>query len=271
MAAALLIANQAASAQWTMGARGTAMGQAHTALPSDPWSVFHNPAMIDDDNRYFALFAIRNFGMKELEDHAAVFSMPVLFNRESAGAAVSGGIHSYGFRLFRETRLLAGSSFRLHSVRVGLTATYVHTSIRNYGSGGSLVVNAGIASTIAGNLTIGFRWLNLFHDGLPFWSRDPPEVPHHPAEMAAGLTWRIVPSLLASFDLVNDVMHPITLRSGFEAEVLQGFFLRGGWTTRPFTWSAGAGFRVSSIKSSLAVRHHEVLGLSPGLGCTIFF
>lgn len=259
------------TAQWTMGARNIAMGQAYTALPSDTWAIFHNPAMMDSSERRFSVFAIRYYGLKELEDHAAVISLPLSKLSESYNMIVSGGVHSYGYSLYRETRLLAGGAIRARPLRAGLTLRYNHLRISGYGSSGSMLFDAGLALEVAEGITLGYRWLNIFQDGFPPGGNDPDETPLYPTEMATGLSWRFAQGLLISTEILKDALHPFTIRSGLEVEVYPKVYIRGGWTSRPFTWSAGTGLQISAIIVSIAVQKHEVLGLSPGFNCTFTF
>lgn len=253
-------------AQWSMGSRNIAMGQAYTALQEEYWALFHNPALIDQQNRMIGFFSIRYYGLSELEDHTAMFSRPLKFsisgNDISAGLAA--GIHSYGFELYRETQLRTGWSARFQNFRFGFTAKYTHLRIRNYGSKGALLFDAGLAAGLTENIMAGIRVTNIFRGG-----EGSDEQTLYPAETAIGISWQVIPEFLLSMDLIKDDLYPVSLRSGVEFEMIPGVFLRGGWTSSPFTWSAGAGFRISRVITGVVVQNHDILGLSPGIDCFI--
>jgi hypothetical protein len=66
-------------AQATLGARPVALGQASTALPGSPWSVFENVAMISEQQPEVSFFGMRYYGLSELSDIAAVITYPTPF------------------------------------------------------------------------------------------------------------------------------------------------------------------------------------------------
>lgn len=259
-------ASAPADAQWTMGARSIAMGQAHTALADDAWAVFHNPAALPGEDVRISFFSIRYYGLRELEDHAAAVSVsvPSLLRPSSRRIALGTGIHTYGFELFRETRARLAVAAVHDRLRIGLSASYVHMRIPGYGSRGSPVLDAGIIAELTDTFLIGYRMTHL----LPSADTDT-ETDRHPAEIAAGIGWRGIRGLVVTADMVKDSLHPLALRSGAELTFPGPISLRGGWTSRPFTWSAGAGIRLDPIRGNLAVQKHDILGLSPGFDIQI--
>ncbi|TVQ66169.1 MAG: hypothetical protein EA363_13265 [Balneolaceae bacterium] len=251
-----------AQAQWSMGARSIAMGQAHTALPSDTWALFHNPASMRTGNTVLGFFTIRYYGIRELEDQAAVLSVPLhpFRKRNQMDVSMGAGFHTYGFDLYRETRAISGVALRLDRLRIGFSANYVHIRIDGYGSRGSPVFDAGVIAGLGNGFQIGYRISHILATDSGDWETD-----LHPSEMAGGISWNGMKGLLMAVDLVKDSLHPLSLRAGAEAELPGGLFLRGGWTSRPFTWSAGTGLQLNRIHGNLAVQKHDVLGLSPGI------
>jgi len=245
-----------------MGARSVAMGQAHTALSADAWALFHNPASMDTEKTILGFFAIRYYGLKELEDQAAVLSMPLQpFRRwNRLDISLAAGFHTYGFDLYRETRAISGAALRFERLRIGFSANYVHIRIDGYGSRGSPVFDAGMVADLGNSFQVGYRISHIL-------STDSGEVETdlHPSEMAGGVSWNGMKRLVLAADVVKDSLHPLSLRAGVEAELPGGLFLRGGWTSRPFTWSAGTGLQLNRIHGNLAVQKHDVLGLSPGI------
>ena len=257
-----------AHAQWSMGARNMALGKAHTALPSDNWAVFYNPALIDHDNASAGFFAIRHYGLRELEDHAAVVSIPsgAHFRWLKLPIATAAGFHSYGFDLFRETQVRLGISIRIERIQVGFSTSYNHLRVEGYGSHSSPVFDSGILIELTDRLRMGYRISNLFHTG----SRSS-EINTHPAEMSGGFSWYGLPGILLTADVVKDDLHPLSVRTGAEVRLAENIAIRGGWTTRPFTWSAGAGLQISGFQGNFAVQKHEILGLSPGIDLMFAF
>ncbi len=248
--------------QWTMGARSIAMGQAHTALDDDTWAAFHNPAALPGEKPVLGFFSIRYYGLRELEDHAVTISVPGpgFLRTDKSKMALAAGIHTYGFDLYRETRARLGAAAGFDRFRIGLSASYVHIRIEGYGSRGSPVFDAGIVAGLSDSFRVGYRISHLLQTDSGKMETD-----LHPAEMAGGISWNGIGGLLITADLVKDSLHPLSLRTGAEVEMPGRLFLRAGWTSRPFTWSAGAGLHLSKIRGNLAVQKHDVLGLSPGI------
>jgi hypothetical protein len=260
---AWLLAGTAApvEAQWTMGARSVAMGQTHTALADDAWAVFHNPATLPGKDIVIGFFSIRYYGLRELEDHAAAISIPgpTFIRSETLRVAFGAGVHTYGFELFRETRARLALAAGIDRIRVGFSASYVHIRIQGYGSRGSPIFDAGIVAELTDSFLIGYRISHLLQPGDRGMETD-----LNPAEMAGGISWTGIRGLLVTADLIKDSLHPLSLRSGAEIELPGRLFIRGGWTSQPFTWSAGAGLQLDKVQGNLAIQKHEVLGLSPG-------
>ncbi len=258
----LIIMAASVRAQWTMGARSVAMAQAHSALPSDTWAVFHNPAALNPNEFALGFFAIRYYGLRELEDHAVTLSMPLqrFVKMEKFAAVMAAGVHTYGFDIYRRTQTRIGLAVQFNRFRVGFTANYAHLQIKGYGSRGSPLFDTGIIAKITDSFRVGYRMSNLFNTG-----NGGSEADIYPAEMSGGFSWAGIPGLLITADLVKDLLYPVSLRSGVEAQLPGGLFLRGGWTAHPFTWSAGAGIHIARFRGNLAVQRHEVLGMSPGI------
>ncbi len=265
----LIIGSQASAyAQWTMGGRSVAMAKAHSALPSDLWAVFHNPAALHPEEAAFGFFAIRYYGLRELEDHAATLSYPLqrLFAPEKLSATLAAGVHTYGFDLYRRTQSRIGMALHLDRFSIGLAANYAHLQIKGYGSRGSPLFDAGIIANLSESFRVGYRLTNVFNTG-----NEGAEADIHPAEMSGGVSWKAITGLLIAADVVKDLLHPASLRTGTEISLPGGLYLRGGWTSLPFTWSAGAGIKVYRLCGNFAVQRHEVLGLSPGVDVQLAF
>lgn len=265
---AIILAANAANAQYTMGGRNTAMGQTHTALSNDTWALFHNPAQMSTHNRQLAFFSIRYYGLRELEDHAALFSAPLSLDllNHSLLLGFAAGLHTYGFELYRKTQIRTGLSLPLNRFQFGFALCYLHTLIQDYDSNGAAILDIGLTAKMAENFLFGSRISNVF----PFATGNSGNNPY-PVEMAAGLSWIGIDRLILAFDIVKEAQFPLSFRSGFEVEMASSLYLQGGWTSTPFTWSAGSGIHLSRFQTHLAVQKHDVLGLSPGIEFSFSF
>lgn len=245
-------------AQAVMGARENALGQAVSALPGSRWSVFGNPAMLDEEVRSAAFFGIRNYGFAELTDKAAAVTFPVPIG------VLGAGVHRYGYDLFSETRVRLSYKSSYGGFHYGLTLNYSHVSQGGgYGSAGALGIDAGIAASLSGRLWIGARATNV---NLPEY-RDSGE--RLPGELGIGFSYRLSEVALFLAETVKDVRFPLSFRGGVEVTVLGNCTGRIGITTGPVTYSAGLGVGSARWRINLAVRNHADLGISPGLDLTL--
>lgn len=246
-------------AQLTLGARGAAMGQAVTALQTDSWSVFSNPAMLPSAGNTASFYGIRNYGFSELTDVA-------LSGHYAHRFGTSGiGLHTYGDDLFRESRFRTAHMYEYSGIRVGLIANYTHMSIESYGSAGTLTLDAGIAYSIVEGLWIGARATNM-NRGQIGVARE--ELPR---ELAVGVAYTLSDRATVSSDVVKDARFPMAYRGGLEVRIFEELYLRGGITTEPVTYSVGMGYNHSSFGVNIVARQHYVLGWSPGIDFSFNF
>ncbi|MCH8556694.1 MAG: hypothetical protein LAT84_02675 [Balneolia bacterium] len=250
---------QHAEAQLTLGARGASMGQAVTALQTDSWSVFSNPAMLPSSGNAASFYGIRNYGFSELTDVA-------LSGHYAHAFGTSGiGLHTYGDDLFRESRFRAAHMYEYSGIRVGLITNYTHVSIENYGSAGTLTLDAGIAYSIIEGLWVGARATNM-NRGQIGEARE--ELPR---ELAVGVAYTLSDRATVSSDVVKDARFPMAYRGGLEVRIFEELYLRGGITTEPLTYSVGMGYNHSSFGVNIVAQQHYVLGWSPGLDFSVNF
>lgn len=254
-----IVPTEQAEAQLTLGARGASMGQAVTALQTESWSVFSNPAMLPLNGNAASFYGIRNYSFSELTDVA-------LAGHYSHNFGTSGlGLHTYGDDIFRESRFRIAHMYEYSGMRVGLIANYTHMSIENYGSAGTLTLDAGLAYSIIEGLWVGARATNL-NRGKIGEARE--ELAR---ELAVGVAYTLSDRATVSSDVVKDSRFPMAYRGGLEVRIYEELYLRGGITTEPVTYSVGMGYNHSSFGINIVAQQHYLLGWSPGLDFSINF
>jgi hypothetical protein len=250
-----------------MGAASAGMGMTGVSGSDPGWAVFNNPALMSTDENTVSFYGLRYAGFAELTDMAAAISLQTPFG------TVGAGVHRYGFELFSENRFLAGWKYSIERLHIGTTLTYHHIHQGGgYGSAGALGVDLGIMTEIATVLRFGARATNINQPAYGGSGNDngvPGE--YLPRELAAGLTYTATEALQLSAELVKDVRFPLSFRSGIQIGLIPSLYLRGGFTTRPGTWSTGLGYSFSRFSVNIAMQQHEVLGLSPGMDLTVRF
>lgn len=249
-----------AFAQLSMGARGLGMGQATTALPGYDWSLFSNPALSANEDIAIGFYGLRNYGFSELTDMSALASIPTKLGVTSVG------FHRYGDNIFNETRLRVGYKNEWQMLHFGLAGNYNHISFGgDYGSGGAIGVDVGVAAEITNNLWIGAKTININRASYNGIGEDLPR------ETAIGFSYALNDLALFAFDVVKDVSFPVAYRGGVEVKVIENLKGRVGITTGPLTYSLGFGYGGMQWDINFAVQKHEVLGFSPGLDFMIYF
>jgi len=251
-----------AEAQLTMGADGLALGQATTALESNNWAVFSNPALLNQEKKSISFYSQRNYGFAELTDIAASASVPTQYG------TVGFGFHRYGGDLFSETKVRVGYSDSWQSLMFGAIINYNHISqAPAYGSGGVIGIDLGIAATLSEDLVLGARTSNINQPAYDFEAEDESLS----RELAVGLSYRLEEQALFLFDVVKDVRFPVSYRGGVEMKVIENLVGRIGVTTEPNTYSFGFGYGSDIWEVNLAFQRHQDIGFSPGIDLNFFF
>lgn len=252
--------------QLILGARGLGIGQAATALPNYEWSVFANPALIDGQKMSIGFYGLRNYGFAELTDIAAFATVPTRFGVPAVG------FHRYGDHLFNETSIRVGYKNSWRNLHFGVIANYNQISFgANYGSGGALGINVGVAAEITNGLWIGARSKNV---NMPQYKGIREDLPR---ELALGLSYDLNSSAVFAFDIVKDVRFPVSdrfpvsYRGGLEIKVIDELKGRVGVTTNPTTYAFGLGYGREHWQVNLAVQKHTLLDFSPGMDMIIYF
>jgi len=247
-------------AQLILGARGTSMGQAVSALPSETWNVFANPALLPETGRSVSFYGIRYYNFAELTDVALAGH----YTHSIGTFAI--GMHTYGDDLYRESRFRLAFSRGFQGFRAGIVVNYAHIAIDGvYGSAGTVVFDAGLAYELVSGLWFGSRATNLSRSRI---GRAKEELPR---ELALGISYQLNDRGMLSTDLVKDSRFPLSYRGGLEVRVIDQFYLRGGITTEPLTYSAGMGYKQTSWKVNIVAQQHYVMGWNPGFDFHIHF
>lgn len=251
-----------AQAQLIMGAKGLGMGQATTALSGYDWSLFSNPALLNSNDTAVGFYGLRNYGFSEITDMSAMGSMPTKF-----GVAAL-GFHRYGFDLFSETRIRLGYKNEWRMLHFGLVANYNHISFGgDYGSGGALGLDLGIAAEITEDLWVGARSTNVNRPEYKYQSMNE----YLSRDISIGLSYGLNELAIVAFDMVKDVRFPVSYRGGLEISVIENLKGRVGVTTEPLSYSMGFGYGIDRWDINFAVQKHELLGFSPGIDFMIYF
>ncbi len=236
------------------GSRAVALGGATTALSQNVWG---NPAgMAGIEETTFAVFGSEAYGLDALRYGSLVFAHPFSWGALAVRAS------TYGFSAYRQTDVVVGlgSAFSMgttRSISAGVSVGYSRIQFEPpYGASDAVSLSAGWSVRVLPTL------MAAFHMGSVAALSRGAEMPR---SFALGVSYRPARSMILLLDLHKEGRWPLSVRAGVEVRPVSALSLRAGATTRPFTFSGGAGLRLAGIRAGVAAQHHSSLGWSPAL------
>jgi hypothetical protein len=243
-----------ARAQLFYGARSSALNHAVTALDNHSWALFANPASVIESQSQASFYFVRYYGLSELADVAAMLSYPTKWG------VLSGGVHTYGFDLYRETNLQISWMYRYEKLKSAIRIHYDHIAFpAPYGSDGAIGFDIGLLFPISDKLDIGALATNLNRPSVGIDAQERPRL------MSLGLAYKPLDKGLILLDLLKDVRYPIATRVGVEFPLVEALVLRAGVGNQPVNTTFGAGISVKRWQVNVTAERHQELGWSPGI------
>jgi hypothetical protein len=250
------------SGQMNPGAKQIAMSNSDVALSDDVFSLFNNPAGLAQLNwRELGLYySPAPFGLNELANGYIAYTEPLGFGSAGIGAM------TYGFELYRETRLvLSFSTSYLNKFFAGVSINYHIVSIQRYGNKSVFYLNAGCLGYITDELRIGFFVQNINQASFT------PQEDQIPILLNAGLSYNIYYNLSLNFAVEKDIRYNASVKSGINYDLIDNLSLRIGFANEPAEFSCGIGIHFSYFNFDYAVFTHPDLGLTHQAGIIISF
>ncbi len=244
------------------GAKQISLSHSGVALSDDVFSLFNNPAGLSQlSSRQFGLFYSPSpFGIKEMATGCFAYAEPFPF-----GALAIGGM-SYGFELYKETKISAGFSFRyLKRFFAGLVLNYHTVSIKNYGTDKAFYADLGGLAYFTEKLRLGFYLRNLNRASFG------EEEDQIPVLMDIGLSYDITKEASINFAAEKELLQKFSLRFGINYNIYKFVSLRTGVSSEPSAFSAGIGINYLFFRFDYAVFTHQELGLTHQAGVIITF
>jgi hypothetical protein len=244
------------------GAKQIAMANSDVALSDDVFSLFNNPAGLAQISwRELGLYySPAPFGLNELANGYIAYTEPLGFGSAGIGAM------TYGFDLYRESRLLLSfSTLYLNKFFAGVSFNYHIVSIQGYGNKSVFYLNAGCLGYLTDELRIGFYIQNINQASF---------TPHEnqiPFVLNAGLSYNIYEILSLNFDVEKDIRYNVSVKSGINYDLIDNLSLRLGFANEPSEFSCGIGIHFSYFNFDYSVFTHPDLGLTHQAGIIISF
>ena len=256
----LLITNT--FAQFNPGARQISLSNSDVALSNDVFSLFNNPAGLSQLNwREIGIYySPAPFGLSELANGYVAYVEPFDF-----GSVAIGGM-TYGFDLYRETKLLLGYSYNYENkFFAGVALNYHSFSIKNYGNTGKLYLNFGGLAYVTDQIRWGFSISNINHATV---GNEDDQIP---MIFSTGFSYDVIKTMNLNLSVDKDIRYKPSLQYGIEYNIIKYLSLRFGFQNKPARYSAGVGINYSIISLDYSFFTHQDLGLTHQAGIIISF
>ncbi len=248
--------------QFTPGAKEIAISNSGTALSNDVFTIFSNPAGLSQIKwrELGAFYSPSPFGLKQLANGYFAYNEPFSFGSISLGGM------TYGFSLYRESKLLLALSYDFNNKFYGGVTLNYHTySIKRYGSSSAIYLNIGGLAYLTKNIRWGFYITNLNKATVSNFDNQIPMI------FNTGFSYNILNNLSLNFSFEKDITYQPSLSFGIDYNIIDNLSLRSGFSNKPSEFSAGIGLNFPYFELNYAVVSHPDLGLTHQAGIIITF
>jgi hypothetical protein len=248
--------------QYNPGARQISLANSDVALANDVFSLFGNSAGLAQLNwrEVGIYYSPAPFGLTELSNGYVAYNEPLSF-----GTLAIGGM-TYGFDLYRESKVLLGYSYNYQNILfAGVTINYHNFSIQNYGSTGVIYFNAGSLVYLLDELRWGFFVTNINRASIAGIDDQIPMV------FSTGFSYNFIENFSLNFALEKDIRYNPSVQFGIDYDIIEYLSIRAGASNEPSRFTAGLGINYSIFSLDYAFFTHPDLGLTHQAGIILSF
>lgn len=250
------------AAQFNPGAKQISLSNSDVGLSNDVFSLFNNPAGLSQISwrEIGVYYSPAPFGLSELANGYVAYHEP-----SSIGSFALGGM-SYGFDLYRETKIILGYSYNYQNrFFAGASINYQTISIKNYGDDAAIFINIGGLAYVTNYLRWGFSVHNL---NRATYGDDDDQIP---LIFNTGLSYDFANALTLNLAIAKDVRYKTSVQFGINYDIIENLSLRSGFSNEPSKYSVGIGINYSIFSLDYAMFTHTDLGLTHQAGVIISF
>jgi len=236
------------------GARSMSMANASVAQ-NDVWAYHNNPgALADVDHLSIAVSYENRFLLKEMQNQALAVAIPLKIG------VISIGGHFYGYSKFRSIKAGAGYSLKLsEKLYAGVQLNYQGLQLsNNYGAKSSMTAEAGVYAKITEKWKMGISVFNLGRSKLSDFQDD-----RFSTVLRLGSSYHFSEKLMIAGEFDKDLDHDLRLKVGIDYELVDHFFVRGGFASTPTEVTFGFGYHFKQVHINIGSAYTNVLGWSP--------
>lgn len=241
------------------GASNVGLSLSGIASSSPDFAVFNNPALISGEYSV-DLFYRNYFGINELNQIALATELN-LFKQPFAL-----GVIRYGNKLYAETEIAFGSSFRIgETVFLGLAVHSNFLEIKNYGSTWTFGLNFAMMYLINDQIRLA-GMLSNFNE---------PEIGASgekiPLSGSIGLSYLPIPDMELLIDSYKEDYFDFAYRLGTRIKVIKNINILAGFQNSINSFSAGLEILQNNYAIKYSVDIHPVLNASHAIGIKYVF
>jgi hypothetical protein len=243
----------------SVGAKAWMLGGSSVAN-TDVWSANNNPAASTPIRKtQYGLYCEQRFAEKNLR--LANLSTVVPFKYAHIGVS----LNYYGYSVFNQQKVgLSLSKALSRSFSLGVQLNYVSTFIEQYGGAGNIVLATGISATPIKQLRIGFLVFNPTQNTYGKYTTE-----KIPAYAKLGCGYDVSDRVALNLEADQGLNRQLSWRGGVYYKIHDAVHLALGAATQPMYYTFGTVLMMKSMKLDMAASFHEVLGLTPHIGCSL--
>ncbi len=258
----LLLCSENSYSQYNPGARQISLANSDVALSNDVFSLFNNPAGLSQINwrEVGIYYSPAPFGLKELANGFVSYHEPLSF-----GSIALGGM-TYGYELYRETRIVIGYSYNYENkFFAGVAVNYHNVSIEGYGNEAAFFLNLGGLVYLTDIIRWGFSVINVNRATVSEFDDQLPVI------FNSGFSVDVIEDFSLNAAIEKDLNYKPSLLFGMDYDIIEYLSLRTGYSNEPARFSAGVGINYSIFSLDYAIFTHQDLGLTHQAGIIISF
>jgi hypothetical protein len=240
--------------------RAMALGNAGVVGTADASAFAPNPAELAVTRSFSIwLFHVPGlFGLRELQFSGFGIALSV------PGAGLALAASRLGGDLYTETTVVLSIGREvLPGFSLGIAGKLNRLAISGFGSCSDFTVDFGIRVECSKDLTIGGTLTNVSATRLGDSEEELPQ------ELMGGVAYMPISGMIFAFTAVKEMLTPLELRCGIEAELIDQLSLRAGIVDYPSSLTGGCGIRMGDVSVDYAFAYHWALGMTHEIGLTI--
>jgi len=248
---------------FSSGARNQAMAGASAGL-SGCWSVYGNQAGLAQISHTEIAGSFQNrFLINELSTRTGL----VIFRVQSSVFAVS--VSQFGKNPFHQEKFGLSYAQQIFSkLNFGIQFNYYLLFLpEDNRNAGTAALELGTQYLVTNRLVLGLHLMNPYQTGI----RMVTGTYFYSSLINLGMNLHFSDEFNISSEIENDWRNHFKVRTGMEYCIFDQFFLRAGFSGKPYQLSGGMGYQSKKISIDLAVAYHEYLGSTPSVSFQYHF